>query len=77
MSVFFYWLIDVHDQVVMIRENRVGTDVDGEDFGQQRESVLDVLLPGRIILASPGIDPTQEMAPNTAADEVIEGRYIS
>lgn len=52
----------------MIRETRVGTDVDGEDFGQHSELVLDLILPARIILPGAGIDTTQEIAPNTAAD---------
>src|SRR6056297_3414700 len=68
--------VDVDDQMVMIRENRVGTDVDGEHLGQQRKPVLDFFLTGRIVLAGIGVDAAQKMSPNTATDDMIERRYL-
>src|SRR6056297_1409870 len=62
--------------MVMIRENRVGTDVDGEHLGQQRKPVLDFFLTGRIVLAGIGVDAAQKMSPNTATDDMIERRYL-
>src|SRR6056297_276659 len=68
--------VDVEYQVIVVGQNRVGADVYGEDFGQQAESVLNVLLAGRVVPACERILAAQEVAPNAPGDHVIERRDL-
>src|SRR6056297_2820086 len=69
-------LVDVEYQVIVVGQNRVGADVYGEDFGQQAESVLNVLLAGRIVLPRQRILAAQEVPADAAGDDVIERRDL-
>ena len=56
----------------MVLENCVGADVDGKYVGQQRNPILDVLLPRRVVLAGQRIDAAEEVPTDAACDHVIE-----
>ena len=60
----------------MVRENRVGADVDGKYVSEQRNPLLDVLLPRRVVLPGQRIDAAQEVPADAAGDDVIERRDL-
>ena len=60
----------------MIRENCVGANVNGKYVGQQRDPILDVLLPRRVVLPGQRINAAQKVPADATGDDVIERRDL-
>ena len=64
---------EAHDEMIMIAHQRVGTQVDGENVGQQGQSFEDAWLAVFVRLAGNDIHATQEGAPYATANAVVVG----
>jgi hypothetical protein len=68
--------IDPNDDMVMIMQNGVGTQVDGKDGGQQFDSINDPLAAVFEVEAGMGVFATQKGASDTSGNAVVVRRVI-